>query len=530
MERSLGRQNVLRNLAIVTCFWMGVLSSVSAQQTTHTEAAGPLHSQPESRDVEPVVLRHDIVINGNKLSYTTTSAMIGVKHRSSGTSANLFYVAYARNDVPDSVRRPISFLYNGGPGSSSSYLHMCAFGPRRIITVNADATGSPPYRLVDNANSLLEETDLVFIDPVGTGFSHALPQEKDKDFWGIDEDANSIEQFIVTYISQNNRWNSPRYLIGESYGAFRSVLLVNNLQSRGVMFNGVVLVSAILNMGKISFHPGEDLPFILNLPSYAAAAWFHNRLPTRPTSLEALLDQVRTFALTEYADALIKGSRLSPEETSLVATKLSSFTGLSKEFLEKANLRVTRNQFAKELLRDKQLLTGRLNARFSGPTADPLGEDAESDPFSSAIDGAVTSLVNSYFANELGIRQPIEYVLINHEVGRHWNWAEHTGAEFGFPGAANVEPELVHALVTNVALQVEFESGLYDIVTPSLEVEYTVDHLNLPRSLRGNIQIKYYASGHMMYLDEQQLGSLTKNITTFIEGSSRKGARPSVPK
>ena len=355
---------------------------------------------------ESSITEHTVRIGGQTIPYKATAATILLKDEKGDANASIFYMAYTRNDVKDVSQRPLAFLYNGGPGSSSIWLHMGSFGPKRVVTTDAEATPPPPYRLVDNSNSLLDKADLIFIDPVGTGFSRALGKAKNQDFWGVDEDVKSLAQFIGSFVSRNNRWNSPKFLIGESYGTFRSVALVNYLQEHDHMdFNGVVLISSVLDLGTISFHPGQDLPYILYVPSYAATAWYHKVLQSQPADLNTFLADARKFAATEYADALMKGAKLSAREKAAVVKKLAQFTGLSEDYISKANLRVNLPQFREELQRSRGRTTGRLDARFSGPSYDPLAEYAGYDPQSTAVSGAFTAAFNTYIREELKFGQ-----------------------------------------------------------------------------------------------------------------------------
>src|SRR5216683_2822519 len=341
-----------------------------ADKIAETPAAPPPKEESSATD-------HSIKIAGQTIPYKATAATILLKNEKDEPTALIYFTAYTRSDVKDLSQRPVSFVYNGGPGSSSVWLHMGSFSPRRVITVNADATPPAPYKLSENPNCLLDKTDLVFLDPVGTGFSHAVGKAQDKDFWGVDQDVKSLAQFVSTYVSRNSRWNSPKFLIGESYGTFRSAALSNHLQSHdGLYFNGIVLISSVLNLGTISFNPGEDMPYIFYLPSYAATAWYHKVLKDRPDNLKPFLEEARKYAQSDYADALMKGSKLGEAEKGAVAKKLSGFTGLSEDYLVKANLRVNLPQFMKELQRSRGLTTGRLDARFSGWSYDLLGEFA----------------------------------------------------------------------------------------------------------------------------------------------------------
>src|SRR5271156_3952677 len=358
-----------------------------------------------------------IKINGQSIAYKATASTTLLKDEKGEPTALIYSTAYTRNDAKDFSQRPIAFIYNGGPGSASIWMHMGAFGPRRVVNADHAATPPAPYKIEDNANSLLDKTDMVFIDPVGTGFSHAVGKAQNKDFWGVDQDVKMFAQFINIYLNRNNRWNSPKFLIGESYGTFRSAALGNYLQQHdGIYINGIVLISSVLNLGTISFNPGDDLPFILYLPSYAATAAYQKARADPPSDVPAFLAEARKFAATEYATALMKGTNITPAEKSEIAKKLSHFTGLSEDYLLKADLRVSLPQFNVELMRSHGLTTGRYDARYTMPTYDMLTEFAEDDPSYTAVRGAFSAAFNSYAREELKVVQERAYDALNFEV------------------------------------------------------------------------------------------------------------------
>ena len=492
------------------------------KETKTGEKEKPAEPTPPPPKEESSATEHSIKIAGQTLSYKAVAQTILLKNEKDEPQALIYSTSYFRGDGKD-ISRPISFIYNGGPGSASVWLHMGAFGPRRVLTANAESTPPPPYRLQDNAGTLLDKTDMVFIDPVGTGFSHAVGKAQDKEFWGIDQDVKSLAQFITLYVSRNGRWNSPKFLIGESYGTFRSAALGNYLQEHdGMDFNGIVLISNVLDLGTISFHPGSDMPYIFYLPSYAATAWYHKVLKDRPADVVPFIDEARKFAGSEYASALMKGSKLTSPEKADMAKKLSRYTGLTEDYLIKANLRVTLGQFMEELQRHRGLTTGRLDSRYSGLTYDLLSEYAESDPQSAAVTGAFTAAFNSYVRDELKFGQDKTYHAISEGVGSNWDWKHQSGRSRGFfPGSPNVEGDLVQALLANPHLQVEVENGYFDMATPFFATEYTMDHLGLPEPLQKNIRLQYYDAGHMMYLRDEDLAKLKSNISAFIEGAAK---------
>ena len=472
---------------------------------------------------ESATTEHTIKIGGQTIPYKAIAQTILLKNDKGDPEALLYSTSYIRSDVKDPSPRPLAFLYNGGPGSSSVWLHMGSFGPRRVVTVNAGVTPPAPYKAEDNPYCLLDKADLVFIDPVGTGFSRAVGKAENKDFWGIDEDVNSLAQFINIYVTRYNRWNSPKFLIGESYGTFRSAALGNYLQSHDNMdLNGIVLISSVLDLGTISFPPGSDMPYVFYLPSYAATAWYHKMLKNPPSDVMAFIDEARQYATGDYDRALEKGSNLTEAEKSEVAKRLSSFTGLSEDYLVKANLRVTLPQFMEELQRSRGLTTGRLDARFSGPTYDLLSEYAEYDPQETAISGAFVAIFNSYIREELKFGLDKTYQVSANGAFRAWDW-KHKGADrYGFPGAPNVNNDLVQAIMSNPHLQVEVENGIYDLATPFLATEYTMDHLGLSRDLRKNIKLQFYQAGHMMYLHDEDLAKLKTNVGNLIDAASKR--------
>jgi carboxypeptidase C (cathepsin A) len=504
--------------AVLFALQSPLLSRAQDKDAKPSDAAPPAVTPKE----ESSVTDHTVRIAGQTIPYKATAATILLKNEKDEPTALIYFTAYTRSDVKDLSQRPVAFIYNGGPGSSSLWLHMGSFGPKRVAVSDAEATPPAPYKLNDNAYCLLDKSDLVFIDPVGTGFSHAVGKAQDKDFWGVDEDVKSLAQLIDAYISRNDRWNSPKFLIGESYGTFRSAALSNYLQSNnGMYFNGIVLISSVLDLGTISFNPGEDMPYIFYLPSYAATAWYHKTLTDRPAELLPFVEDARRFAVSEYAAALMKGSRLSSAEKTDMAKKLSHFTGLSEDYLLKADLRVALPQFMKELLRSRGLTTGRLDARFSGFSYDLLGEYAESDPQDNAITGPFTAVFNNYIRTELKFGQDKVYHSQADHAFQSWNWKHNAGDNFGFPGSPNVEGDLIQALLTNPHLKVEIENGYYDLATPFFATEFTVEHLGLPEKLQKNIALQYYGAGHMMYVHEDDLAKLKANVANFIDAAAK---------
>lgn len=484
------------------------------QRTESDSGATKENNTPPTPGEDSSVTEHSITIGGKPIPYRAFAGTMLLKNDSSQAIGSLYYTAYTRTDTRDISHRPITFIYNGGPGSASVWLHMGAFGPRKVVTTDASPTPPAPYTLVDNANSLIDVTDMVFIDPIGTGFSKLVGKGTGKDFWGVDEDAASIEQFITNYVSRNGRWNSPKYLLGESYGTTRSAVLVNRMQSReGMDFNGVVLISSVLDFETLNFATGHDISYELYLPSYAATAAYHKVTPA-PADMDAFLKQVRDYAMGPYAAALNQGLSLSDADKQAVAKQLSAYTGLSVDYLMHANLRVSLGQFMEELQRSKGVIVGRLDSRFTGPTFDLLSEEAEYDPQSNAITGAYTAVWNTYVRDELKYGKDLHYSTGGNVRG--WNWNRGRG---GWTTATYVGNDLAQALVSNPSLKVQVENGYYDLATPFFATEYTMDHLPMQPAQRSRIDFKYYDAGHMMYVLDPALTKLKANIAAFMQST-----------
>lgn len=438
-----------------------------------------------------------------------------------GPEASMFYVAYFKKGAP-APGRPITFIYNGGPGSSTVWLHMGAFGPRRVVTKDNSHTPAAPYALVDNAYSLLDASDLVFIDAPGAGFSRIAGKDKEKAFWGVDQDAYAFQQFILRFLGQYGRWNSPKYLFGESYGTPRSAVLVNALETgANVDFNGVILLSQILNFDLSvdgpETNPGSDQAYITALPTYAATAWYHNKVTgDRPADLQAFLKEAETFAIGDYASALQAGSDLDPARRQAIAEKLSHYTGLSVAYLLRADLRVSGGMFEKTLREGEGLTTGRLDTRFAGPDIDPLSKEADYDPQSASLSSAYVSAFNDYARNQLGYGSGKLFKPFA-DVFKFWSFShQQPGAPEAFPGPLNVMPDLATALKYNPQLKIMLAGGYYDLATPFYEGWYEMHHLPIPANLQANIEYHYYPSGHMVYANEASLKTLHDDAAAFI--------------
>ncbi|MGE5236239.1 MAG: S10 family peptidase [Acidobacteriota bacterium] len=481
--------------------------------------------EAEAAKSEASVTEHTIRIGDQTVAYTATAGTLVLRDEKGAPTARMGYTAYTRKGVGDASRRPITFAFNGGPGSSSIWLHMGALGPRRVVTADAASTPPPPYRVVDNAYSVLDVTDLVMIDPVGTGLSHALGKKEDKDFWGVDPDLASVAQFIFQYVDDNDRWNSPKYLLGESYGTTRAAGLVNLLQSeKGMAFNGVVLVSVAVDLGAIFDQLGNDRAFVLYLPTFTAVAWYHHVLPERPDALEPLLQEARRFAAGPYAEALMRGDTLTDAERDAIAQQIHRFTGLAVDYIKKANLRVREGEFTQELLREHREIVGRLDARFLGVTPDPLAQDATYDPQEAAISPAFTAAFMDYLHRELKFGRDRAY-RVEAQVFQSWSFTHRVpGLRERWPQpVVNTGVDLAQALIRDPNLRVLALNGYFDLATPFFGTEYMLSHLGLPRDLAGHVEMRYYEAGHMMYLHEPDLAKMKADVASFIGATAHEG-------
>ncbi len=482
----------------------------------------PAESKPIVKD-QIVESKHTITLGGQQIAYTVTAGTIVLKEESEKKGekageaegetpkASVFFVAYTRDEVPDKASRPLTFSFNGGPGSSSVWLHLGVLGPRRVLMGDAGSLLPPPYRLTDNEYSLLNTTDLVFIDPVSTGFSRPVPGEKAKEFHAFKKDIESVGDFIRLYTSRNQRWASPKFLIGESYGTTRAAGLSGYLQERhGLFMNGIMLVSAILNFQTAEFDPGNDLPYFLFLPTYAATAWYHQKLePRLQNNLKATLEEVEDFALNEYALALMKGAALPARERTRIAGRLARYSGLAADYIDRTDLRINIHRFTKELLRGERHTIGRLDTRFTGVDRDSAGEYHEFDPSLAAIMGPYTATLNDYVRSELNFETDLPYEILNPLVNP-WSYNDFANRY------VNVAETLRKAIATNPYLKVFVANGYFDLATPYFATRYTFNHLGLPAELQQNISFEYYEAGHMMYVHEPSLARLSQDLAGFI--------------
>jgi len=466
------------------------------------------------------VTHHDLALGGKTLHYTATAGTLLIRDEDDKPYGSIFYVAYTL-DGAQANSRPVSFLYNGGPGSASLWLHMGSFSPVRIQTDSPKATAGPPFQLVPNQDSLLDKSDLVFIDAPLTGYSRAVGKGTAKDFTGVDQDLHAFDRFIVRYLSVNQRWNSPKFLIGESYGTTRSAALSDMLGNDGVQLNGVVLISSILNYGIRD--GGYDTIYVGNLPSYAAAAWYFDKVQNKPADVAAWVQQAREFAEGAYAHALFEGDRLPAAELDRVAKEVSRLTGLSVDYVKEANLRISPTRFRKEVLRDQRLTLGRYDMRFEGEDVDAAGESPSYDASDTGITGAFVAALHNYLETQLDYNSTDSYRPSAGSIGQ-WDW-KHKPTSGGSGGFARdqsepyVAADLASAMRKNPHLKVFSANGYFDLATPFFLTEFDLNHMQLPPELRGNVQFGYYPSGHMIYLNVQALHQLRGDLEKFISES-----------
>ena len=469
--------------------------------------------QPEE---PPIITKHTTHAGSRQLSYTTTTGYMPIKNAASGeTEARIFYIAYTLDNPP--AGRPLMFSFNGGPGSASVWLHLGALGPRRIKMMDDGMMPPPPYQMEDNQETWLTETDLVFIDPVGTGYSRATKPEIASKFFGVNGDIESVGEFIRMYLGRSERWMSPLFLVGESYGTTRASGLSNWLFEHGIALNGIALVSTVMNFQTIRFADNNDLPLVLILPSYSTTAWYHKKLPPAMQSktVAQVADESRKFAANEYLPAMLHIDSLSTADRSALADKFSSLTGLSKEFIERNNFRVDLGEFNKELLRNERRTTGRLDSRFKGIDRDAASDNPDSDPSMNAIRPPYTSAFNSYVRGELGYKSDVEYYILGGGITAPWNYnVTNQYADTSIP--------LKDAMAKNPYMKIFVAQGYFDMATPFYAAEYTFSAMNLDPSLRKNINFEYYEAGHMMYIEKNSLAKLKRDASAFIQRSIQR--------
>jgi carboxypeptidase C (cathepsin A) len=529
------RKSFTLSLALATALTASPLSAQAADKSDAAAATGPNSIFKEvqvpssgsvtikGQNIEYTAIAGTIVVHPDHwddAAWRVTAARSGDALAQTPPEASMFYTAYFKKGA-NAADRPITFLFNGGPGSATVWLHMGAFGPRRVVTRDDSHTPAAPYALVNNDASLLDASDLVFIDAPATGFSRVAGKDKDSAFFGMDADAHAFANFVQAFLTRHGRWNSPKYLFGESYGTPRAAMMAAQLTARHMVdLNGVILLSQILNFNlsadDAAINPGTDQPYITALPTYAATAWYHNRLPgTRPADLEAFLKDVETFAVGDYASALQQGSLLDPARRKAIAERMAGYIGLPADYILRSDLRVEGGQFTQQLQIGNELTTGRLDTRFSGPAMDPLAKEADYDPQSAAIGSAYVSAFNGYARDVLHYGQDEVFK----PFGDITQWSmDHVPPGRSEParGTANVMPDLAMAMKFNPDMKVLVTGGYYDLATPYFEGWYEMHHLPIPASLQGNISFRYFKSGHMVYANPDALHQLHDAVAAFI--------------
>jgi carboxypeptidase C (cathepsin A) len=512
-----------RTLLVTLCLALALTGPGGLAQDTAPKGAKAEQQQPQEAKDTQVQTTHSATIGGAKVDYQATAGTIVLKSDAGKPTAAVFYVAYTRTGVKDPAARPLTFAFNGGPGSSAVWLHLGCLGPRRVVVPENGERIAPPYRLVDNESSLLDVTDLVFIDPVSTGLSRPAPGQDAKKFHGVEGDVQSVGEFIRLYVTRNDRWNSPKFLVGESYGTTRASLLVDHLQRElGMNFNGVVLVAPALNFQTFVQTPSNDLAFTLFLPGYTAAAWYHKKLaPEVQADLQRTLEEARKFARTEYSQGLFRGSALSADERRHLAERVAHFTGLDAAYVLRKDFRITVNEFMERLLAHEQQIVGRFDSRIKGAHRldDPI-QQPYSDPSDQLVQGPFTAALNDYLRHELHYASDLPYETLNLRV-QPWDWGQ------PFPVYLDVSDKLSRALKSNPNLRVLVATGYYDLATSFMGTEYTVSHLGLPPGLTDRIGVRYYEAGHMMYVHRESRHKLKQDLTQFW--ASTLTAPPATP-
>jgi carboxypeptidase C (cathepsin A) len=477
---------------------------------------------PKPAKPELSVTQHSATIGGQEIAFTATAGKLLMKNDAGDAKANVFFVAYTKNNA-ESSKRPVTFCFNGGPGSCSVWLHLGMLGPQRVKMSDDAKPLRPPHELIDNPYSMLDQTDLVFIDPVSTGFSRPAKGEKKQQFHGYDEDVRSVGQFIHDYTTQYGRWGSPKFLLGESYGGLRAAGLSGELQNRYKMYlNGIVLVSAVVDFQTLHAGDGNDLAYALFVPSYAATAWYHKALPADMQKLDVaeVVAQAEAFATGPYVHALLAGDSLPQDQRMKTINRMAELTGLSVEYLDQANLRVSMRRFGKELLRSKKLVVGRFDSRYSGVDSDHVDGSVGHDPSASVFFGPFTSAMNQYLRDVLEVKEDRVYEILTSKV-HPWDYSEFTNRY------VNASKTLRKSMRDNPFLKVFAACGYYDLATPAFAMQYTRDHLNLPTNVRDNFTMEFYEGGHMMYVHEPSLKKLRTDLIRFYQSALQAEAKAS---
>jgi carboxypeptidase C (cathepsin A) len=500
---------------VMKYFWMTVSalalsSTVFAQENVATEEV--VKDEPIA---EAVTTEHSVRIDGKTIRYSATAGLALIYDDDDEPIGQFGYTAYIKEGVDDSSKRPIMFAYNGGPGSASIWLHMGVLGPRRIPVVDTEVTGPAPFGAINNEYSILDVADLVMMDPVGTGYAKPVGKGSGEDFWGVDADIDAASQFIARFITDNNRWNSPKFVLGESYGGIRTGGVAHTLLTEyGIGLNGVILVSPFMDAAAARDRFAIDLPHALYLPTLAATAWYHNALDERPEDLAAFLTEVKKFALDEYSPALLKGTALPAAERASVISKLSQYTGLSQQYWDYSNLRVGHTNFTQELLRDQDVTVGRVDSRFKGRSINRVGARMEYDPFGAAVGPAFTAGFMHYYTNDLGFRQERKYS-VSGGVGQDWDWL-HTLPNGQKTLITNTAIDLATTMTLYPHMKVLIQQGYFDLATPFFVLEYVLSHMDLDAEQRARITLEMYEAGHMMYVHPPSLAKYKQDLAIFV--------------
>jgi carboxypeptidase C (cathepsin A) len=511
----------IATLSLLAC---NMLMGVGASAADDPKPAAPAKANGKADDAVPEaktwVTRHQMTLGGAKFAYTATAGTMQITNDKDEPVALFGYTAYTR-DGGERSTRPIMFAYNGGPGSASAWLHMGILGPKRTVLNDLDSNSTGPFRTVENQYTILDRADLVMIDPVGTGLSRVIGKGDGKDFWGVDQDARSVSDFIVRYLNKNGRWNSPKYILGESYGGMRSGAVAYTLLDRhNVALNGVVLVSPYMDFVGGNAGLANDVAYVNFMTTYAATAWYHKAIPNRPADLRAFLRDAERFAQDVYAPVLAKGARATAEERRAALDGLARYTGLSADYWDRANLRIDEGRFLQELLRNQGVVIGRIDTRYTGGNLSSIAEAMQYDPYASAIAPAIVATFNDYYRNELKVESDREYMLSG---GVYSKWdGSHRQPDIGDKvPIANTGIDLAHAMVMNPKMKVLVQTGYFDLACPYGTVEYFIDHMNVPAAIRKNVTVDYYEAGHMMYVHPASMQQFKRTLAGFVETSSR---------
>ena len=499
----------MKNYLFTALFILFTLTSFSQEQTEKKELPlGEIFTSTQS-----------VSINGKTINLDTETGTVQLRDENDKPIALFGFTHYKK--AGSNENRPIVFAFNGGPLSASFWLHFGILGPKRVEINDPDYTKPAPYKFVNNEFSILDKADLVMIDPIGVGFSKPIGESKWKDFWGVDQDIRSIGLFIEQFIIRSEKFNAPKYLLGESYGTFRNAGLVKFLQDKGIAMNGVIMVSAVFELQHLLFGPGDDISYLVHFPTYASTAWYHNRVKDKGENLESFLNNVRSFTEEDYASALLKGDKLTAAEKAVIAQKLEDFSGLSKDYWLKADLRVTNGEFFQELFRKEGLTVGRLDSRFTGINEDLLSQVALTDPQGDAISPPYIAAYKDYLYNDLKVRKDLSYITTTgSRKDFKWDWNHSGNIILNAQVDVSTLPDITSAMKRNPNLKILILNGYYDLATVFYGVEHTINHMGLDADLKKNIIMKYYEAGHMMYIHEPSMEKFKKDVDEFIDQTS----------